>query len=89
MARKSSIDRPVPMTLKLPESVRTRLDLHLYSDLEGRVPQGSYQKFFIERIQEFFGSRRLDLTPFGLPGYYVTGPRPMAEALEKLLKEKL
>lgn len=76
------------MCLKLPQSVRTRLDLFLYSTLEQRVPLGAYQEFFLERIREFFESRRLDLTPFGLQGFYVFGPKDMIEALDKKLKEK-
>ncbi len=75
------------LCLKLPASTRTRLDLFLYSELEQRVPQGAYQNFFLERIREFFESRRLDLTPFGLQGFYVFGPKDMVEALSKKLKE--
>lgn len=89
MGRRKELDPRVPLFLMLPASVRTRLDLHLFSELEGRVPQGSYQQFFLERIREFFDSRRLDLSPFGLPGYYVFGPKGMIEGLEQLLKEKL
>lgn len=54
MPRRPDLDRPVPLKLMLPESERTRLDLHLFSALEGRVPQGAYQNFFRERIREFF-----------------------------------
>jgi hypothetical protein len=87
MPRKRNLDRSIPLTLKLPESVRTRLDLHLFSDLEGRVAQGSYQQFFLERIQEYFSWRRLDLAPFGFGlGYFVSGPKDMIEALERKLK---
>lgn len=89
MPRKAKLDAPMQMCLKLPTSVRTKLDLHLYSELEQRVPMGAYQEFFIERIRDFFDSRRLDLTPFGLQGFYVFGPKAMIEALEKKLKEVL
>lgn len=89
MPRKPAVDTPVQMCLKLPTSTRTKLDLFLYSELEQRVPQGAYQNFFVERIREFFESRRLDLTPFGLQGFYVFGPKDMVEALDKKLKETL
>lgn len=48
------IDRPIMLHVALPLSIRTRLDLHLFSELEGRVPKGAYQEFFIERLQEYF-----------------------------------
>lgn len=52
------IIRPTKLTLALPEDVRAKLDLHLFSTVEGRVPFGSYQRFFVERIQEFFQPKR-------------------------------
>ena len=48
--------RPVKLTLHLPEDVHHRLALHLYSPAEGRIPKGAYQRFFVERITEFFSS---------------------------------
>jgi len=87
MPRPRNLEPSIPLKLKLPESVRVRLDLHLFSPLEGRVPQGRYQEFFIDRIKEFFDWKRLDLAPFGFGiGYYIAGPREMIEALERRLK---
>jgi hypothetical protein len=54
MARQPSIIRQQKINLSLPEDIYARLNLHLYSDIEGCVPRGAYQKFFIERIQEYF-----------------------------------
>jgi hypothetical protein len=42
------------MNLHLPEDIRAKLDVYLFSAVEGRVPKGAYQAFFIERINEFF-----------------------------------
>ena len=85
--RKPNIERPVPLLLKLPESRRAKVDLYLFSELEGRVPKGKYLQFFVERIDEFFDSKALDLAPFGFaPGYFVRGPKDMIEALERKLK---
>lgn len=53
--RHPNIIRPIKLTTTLPEDIRAKLDLHLYSDVEGRVPNGAIQKFLIARIQEFFG----------------------------------
>lgn len=54
------IDRPTLLHLSLPLSVRAKLDLHLYSNLEGRVPKGAYQQFIVERINEFFERTKND-----------------------------
>jgi hypothetical protein len=54
MPRRPNIDRPTRLELKLPESLRAKLDLHLFSEVEGRVPKGGYQAFFEQRIREFF-----------------------------------
>lgn len=52
--RPPNIMRPVQLTTTLPEDLRAKLDLHLYSTVEGRVPHGAYSKFLAERIREFF-----------------------------------
>jgi hypothetical protein len=57
MPRRPNIIRPVRLITTFPEDIRTKLDLFLYSPIEGRVPKGAYQKFLIERIQEFFAAR--------------------------------
>lgn len=54
MARPPSIIRSVKLTTMLPEDIWSRLTLHLYSELEGRVPVGAYQRFLVERIREYF-----------------------------------
>lgn len=88
MPRRKNIDPTVFLNLGLPASIKTRLDLLLYSELEKRIPQGKYQEFFIARIQEFFSHRRLELVQYGFaPGYYVVGPKPILDALEQRLKE--
>ena len=86
MPGRASLDPSVRLTTSLPESVRARLDLHLHSEVEGRVPRGAYQDFLVERIYEHFEWKILDLSSYGLPeGYFVRGPEAMINAL----KEKL
>lgn len=86
MPRKPNLDRPTRLELKLPETLRARLDLYLFSELEGRVPKGKYLEFFAERVRVFFGNAKLDLSPFGFPqGYYVEGPKDMIRALQERL----
>lgn len=79
--------RPTKLHLGLPEDIRTQLDLVLYSPLEQRVPKGAYQRFFIDRIREFFAWTRLDLSVFGFPqGFFVVGPREMIDSLRTQLE---
>lgn len=54
----------------LPAELATRLELYLWSESEGRVPRGAMQDFLIQRIQEFFAARTIDLSPYlaSLPG---------------------
>jgi hypothetical protein len=79
--------RPSLLHLSLPEDVRTRLDLLLHSDLEGRVPKGAYQRFFIDRITEFFSWTRLDLSLYGYPqGFFISGPKEMVDSLRSQLE---
>lgn len=49
MPRPLKTDRPIKVTISLPESLYTRLMLHLMSDVEGRVPHGAVSGFF-ERL---------------------------------------
>ncbi|HQR20771.1 MAG TPA: hypothetical protein PKV98_07885 [Burkholderiaceae bacterium] len=89
--RKPNVEPSLATNLHLPESVRTRLDLLLHSPLEGRVPKGAYQRFFLERLTEFFGTRQLDLSPYvsSLPGERVVRGSPETLAvLEAALQAK-
>lgn len=57
LSRPPNIQRPVAMNLHLPEDIRAKLDVYLFSNVEGRIPKGAYQAFFIERINEFFAKQ--------------------------------
>jgi len=78
--RRPNIEPSVATNLHLPETVRARLDLLLFSELEGRVPKGAYQRFFLERLQEFFTFKTRDLSPqLGLaPGSCIVRATPEA-----------
>ena len=56
--RPANIIRPSKLTTTLPEDLRAKLDLHLWSELEQRVPVGAYQRFLVERIVEYSTLRR-------------------------------
>lgn len=57
--RRPNIIRPIKLTTTFPEDIRAKLDLHLYSPVEHRVPQGAIQKFLVERVQEYFSYREM------------------------------
>lgn len=86
MPRRPDLDPPTQLEVSIPTSIRAQLDLSLFSNLEGRVPQGAYKTFFVERIKEYFNWKRLDLVPLGFPeGYFIAGPKEMVEHLERRL----
>lgn len=59
MSRRALIVRPRKLTIHLPEDVAVRLDLFLYSAAQQRIPFGSYQRFFVERVNEFLAQTKL------------------------------
>ena len=52
MARPIKTDRPVEKNLSLPSSLVARVDLELFSALEGKVPFGAWQKYVVGLIEE-------------------------------------
>ena len=54
MARRPNIEPSVQLCLCLPLTDRAKLDLYLWSNAEGRVPKGAYQKFFLSLLREHF-----------------------------------
>jgi hypothetical protein len=84
---KAHVIRPTLLHTALPEDVRAKLDVFLWSEVERRVPKGAYQRFILERIQEFFSWRRESLEPYGFPqGFFITGPKAMIDTLTNRLK---
>lgn len=81
----------IPLTTGLPEDLMDRLNLHLFSEVEGRVPKGAYKDFFAQRVREFFGTTELDLAPYtnGMPGTHRLRAEPEVVAqLEQLLRKE-
>lgn len=92
MSRRPNVVPSQLLNLSIPLDVHSKMTIHLYSDLEQRVPYGAYAAFLSERVREFFSSARLDLAPFinGDPGaFIVTGPPEAIAVLEKALKGEL
>lgn len=67
MPRSPNVIPSIKLHTSLPEDLHAKLTLHLFSDLEGRVPACAYQEFFCERIREYFEHKHLDLAPY-IPG---------------------
>lgn len=53
MPRPANIMRPVHLKTSLPEDLRARLDLHLWSESEGRVPMGAYQRLIVRLLTQY------------------------------------
>lgn len=58
MSRPKLLTRPKHLTISLPSDVLEKLNRFLHSDRTGGVPKGAHQRFFVERIEEFF--RRIE-----------------------------
>ena len=87
MARPKSLNPTESLHFKLDASLKTRVMLLLYSEVEQRVPKGAWQSFLEARIREYLDWRQYDLAPYGFPpGYYITGPAEMTQAVIERLK---
>ena len=54
MAKPKNIDRPKEKNLSLPGSLVDRIDLALYSEVEGRVPHGAWAKMLTNTLTNKF-----------------------------------
>jgi hypothetical protein len=50
MARNARADKPIRRIISLPESLDERLNLHLHSKLQGRVPYGARNELIAELV---------------------------------------
>ena len=57
MARPKRTDRPQEKNISLPSSLVARVDLELFSELEGRVPFGAWQRYIKELIENDLARR--------------------------------
>lgn len=86
---------PVPaesLHIHLPVDIYSMLQAFLFSEIEGRVPQGAFANFFSARIREYFAQRQLDLAPLvGSPpgAFFVSGTPEAIEQLIEAFKEKV
>ena len=89
MPRPRNAVKTKDLHVMLPAPEFDRLDLHLWSDAEQRVPYAAKAKWVTERVREYFTNERLDLGlffPDFPPGSIVVGGpetiRRLRQALE-------
>lgn len=58
MPRPPSITPNAHLHITINPAIRAQMDLFLYSEVEGRVPQGAHKAFIEMLIREFFERRR-------------------------------
>lgn len=57
MARPRKAIRPVEKTVSLPEDLVAKVDLELFSEVEGKVPFGAWQKYLEALIRADLAKR--------------------------------
>ena len=89
--RPPSPNPTIPLEVALDPVLRTRLDLLLHSEVEGRVPRGAYKRFFDSLLAIALDWTTFDLSPYAgtLPGELTLRARPeVAAKLRSLLERK-
>jgi len=85
MPRRKNLIRPSEFHATIPSTEKARLDLALFSPVEGKVPFGAYQAFVLEAIRMKYEWVGLDLSTVAPswfnPGVLVRGTRPDIERL--------
>lgn len=57
MARPASINKPIEKKLSLDAELVAKVELALFSDLEGRVPYGAWSGLIEQLLREYFSRR--------------------------------
>ena len=87
MAGRPSLVPMRTLNTSIEESLLTKVDLILFSEFEGRVPKGAYQRLISRLFREMFDHREMDLSPYlsEPPGEYVIKGSPAT--LERLRQQ--
>jgi hypothetical protein len=62
MARPKKLIRTVYKNIALPEDLAAKVELELYSEVEGKIPFGAQQEFFSRLLREYFDNRAGSVT---------------------------
>src|ERR1700677_1212076 len=73
--RKPNIPPTAELHVRIPAPLKAKLDLHLWSPLEGRIPVGAYQRFMVDLLNEHFSMDKPKLLE-------LTDPREIKLVLE-------
>jgi hypothetical protein len=57
MARPTKTIRTIFKNIGIPEDLVARMELELYSEIEGRIPFGAQQEFFTKLLREYFDGK--------------------------------
>lgn len=57
MARPKQTTPSTFRNISLPQPLAEKLDLELYSELEGRIPLGAYKHFFTALLEKYFAEK--------------------------------
>lgn len=57
MGRPAKIDTPIRQRVTLPTSIATRVDLLLFSEIEGKVPRGAFSEYVERLIRQDLSNR--------------------------------
>ena len=91
MPNPRNAQRSRDLHILLPPDLAARMELHLYSEAEQRIPYAEKQRFISQLMREFFGRASLDLGTYFHelpPGSTVHGIPPVVEALKEALEAK-
>lgn len=59
MARQKKVDRPKSLEIQLPESIKSRLEVALFSPAEGKIPFGAFSKLGEQLFTQWLEERGL------------------------------
>jgi hypothetical protein len=57
MARPKKLIRTVYKNIAIPEDLAAKMELELYSEVEGKIPFGAQQEFFTGLLREYFNKQ--------------------------------
>lgn len=61
MPRMKKIDRPRRLEVSIPESILSRIQIELFSELEGKVPFGALSELVAAQLAEWLRDRGITL----------------------------
>lgn len=57
MGRAKKVDRPIPVKAYIPLSIHSKVEIELYSEVEGKVPHGGWSSLVTELMANWLRER--------------------------------